>query len=265
MLNLNAFLDTEIVLSSTQIIDELHLQKEIELYNLGYDYILGFDEAGRGAWAGGIIVGCSMLPFFLMRMGLCDKEIFFNACYRLSGVKDSKKLTPKKRESLLQKIEENTLFSYAITSSRNLDLFGITSATQQSMNKAFLNVMDSLTQFNKTFQLNLKLPDNKNTVILSDYGLSSDFVESSGIQSKLFIHGEDISLSIASASIVAKVYRDKEMEEMHSNFPEYDFKSNKGYHSKRHVEALKTYGGLPIHRASYGEISQYPLKPILYK
>lgn len=260
MFNLNVFCNTVCNLEPEEIIKTLHLEKEVDLYNKGYDYIFGFDEVGRGAWVGDIVVGCTVLPFFILRQELCSEKVFFNALYHwLGNVKDSKKLTQKKRESLIFNIEENTMSSYGATSANMIDMFGITLATQSSMNKAFLNTIDRINS-EKTIMAEMPNPNKQNSVIISDYGLSSDFAQISGIRAFQFIHGEDVSLSIAAASIVAKVHRDNTMKEMHLKYPEYDFEKNKGYHSKNHVNALKLHGRLSEHRARYGEISIYPLR-----
>ena len=179
-----------------------------------YSYIAGIDEVGRGPLAGPVVACSVILPK--------DCNILY--------INDSKKLSPKLREQLDLEIREQAIaYSIGISSVERIDEINILEATYEAMQMAVNNM--SVT------------PDL----------LLNDAVEIPKLPQKQvkLIHGDARSISIAAASIVAKVYRDKLMEEYDKIYPEYDFASNKGYGSKTHTEAIKKYGPCPIHRKTF--------------
>ena len=177
-------------------------------------YICGIDEAGRGPLAGPVVAGAVILP----------------KGSRILYINDSKKLSEKKRDELFDVIKEEA-FSYGIgiVSPERIDEINILQATYEAMRDA-------------VSQLYVQ-PDL----------LLNDAVTIPGIDIKQIpiIKGDAKSLSIASASILAKVTRDRLMTEYDSLYPEYGFAKHKGYGTKVHIEAIKEYGPCPIHRRTF--------------
>lgn len=176
--------------------------------------VCGIDEAGRGPLAGPVVAGAVILPK--------DDVILY--------VNDSKKLSEKKRETLYDEIMSRAqAVGVGIIGPERIDEINILQATYEAMRMA-------------VEQLDVK-PDL----------LLNDAVTIPGIETRQvpIIKGDAKSVSIAAASIIAKVTRDRLMREYAVVFPEYDFASNKGYGTKKHIEALKTYGPTPIHRRTF--------------
>lgn len=192
-------------------VDMLKLEKS--LTEKGYKLIAGMDEAGRGPLAGPVTAACCVMDL---------SEI-------IDGINDSKKLTAKKRDELFIRIKENALcYNVVNIDSETVDEINILNATKKAMSQA----LNSLFPY----------PD----ILLVD-AVKHDF----GIPYHAIIHGDALSYSIAAASILAKVTRDKLMEEYALIYPEYGFEKHKGYGTKAHIEALKKYGACPIHRRSF--------------
>lgn len=177
-------------------------------------YICGVDEAGRGPLCGPVSVAAVIMPKGLI----------------IDGVNDSKKLTEKKREELFDVIIKNAIsYSIVFEDEKTIDEINILNATLQAMNKAINN-------------LNPK----------ADFALI-DGNRNKGIEipNKTVVKGDSKSHSIACASILAKVARDRLLIEYDKKYPEYGFKNHKGYGTKAHYEAIEEYGILPIHRKSF--------------
>lgn len=186
------------------------------LWKKGYKYIAGVDEVGRGCFAGPVVAAAVVLP----------KN--FNAT---NEINDSKLLAPEKRTRLSKIIRKNSLsYSIAEISVEIINQIGIGKATQ----KAFYQAIKSL---------NIK-PDY---IIIDAFYI--DHLKRKN--QKPMVHGDRKSISIAAASIVAKVYRDKLMQRLHKRYPQYNLFQNKGYGTKRHQEAIKQYGLSNIHRTSF--------------
>lgn len=199
------------------------LQKELErletmrIYEKEYascKYICGIDEVGRGPLAGPVVAGAVVLP--------SDVQILY--------LNDSKKLSEKKRELLYDEIMEKALaVGIGMADPARIDEINILQATYEAMREA-VGKLDPA-------------PD----LLLND-AVTIPGVE---IRQVPIIKGDAKSISIGAASIVAKVTRDRLMEQYADVFPEYDFASNKGYGSAAHIAALKEYGPTPIHRHSF--------------
>lgn len=175
--------------------------------------LCGIDEVGRGPLAGPVYSVAFIFPNF-----------------EIDGVNDSKKLSSKKREIIFEKmIKNNANYAIGSASVEEIDNINILQATHLAMKRAVEN-------------LNV-VPD----LILVDGKFAPDF----GIETKNIVKGDSISYSIASASIIAKVLRDRLMIQMHERFPDYDFYKNKGYGTKNHINALKKFGPCEIHRKSF--------------
>ena len=195
-------------------LERLSAMKEYERKHEDAGYICGVDEVGRGPFAGPVMAGAVILPR--------DCEILY--------LNDSKKLSPKKRELLYEEICEKALaFSVASVGPERIDEINILQATFEAMREAVAG---------------LKVrPD----IILVD----AVHIPGLDIPQESIIKGDAKSVSIAAASIVAKVTRDRAMQEYALLYPGYGFERNMGYGTAEHREALKTLGATPIHRKSF--------------
>lgn len=191
----------------------------------GFQNLCGIDEAGRGPLAGPVVAACCVI----------DEEALIH------GVDDSKKLTSEKREELFQELTSNPGITYGIgvVSSEEIDRVNILQATKQAM---FL-ALDQLAT----------LPD----LLLVD-GMALHYKE---IPFQKIIHGDALSYSIAAASILAKVTRDRLMLKYHETWPEYGFDQHKGYGTAKHLEAIEKYGPCPIHRLTFAPVKNYEKVP----
>ena len=190
-------------------------QKEQELYNKGFKYICGIDEAGRGPLAGPVVVAGVIMPQDSM----------------IEGVNDSKKVSEKKREKLYDLIiNEAISYSVAIIGQDIIDEINILNATKQGVTQ----VVEEL--------------DVKPNLILVD---ALTHIDTKGIQYDSIIKGDAKCYNIAAASIIAKVTRDRIMREWDKVYPQYGFVNHKGYGTAKHIAALKEYGPCPIHRSTF--------------
>ncbi len=188
---------------------------EKELYNKGFEYICGIDEAGRGPLAGPVVVAGVIMPKDSM----------------IEGVNDSKKVSEKKREKLYDVILEEALsYSVAIIGQDVIDEINILNATKQGVTK----VVEEL--------------DVKPNLILVD---ALTHINTKGIPYDSIIKGDAKCYNIAAASIIAKVTRDRIMREWDEIYPQYGFINHKGYGTAKHIEAIKEHGPCPIHRRSF--------------
>ena len=188
-------------------------------------FIIGTDEAGRGCGAGGVFAAA----------------VWFNNLteelkQELSILNDSKKLSKKHREEIFDTIKNNTINSVVCIEVEEIERINILNASLKAMNLACTNVINQIGA--KEDDL-LVLVDGNRLIRQFDY------------PQQTIIKGDGTSASIAAASIVAKVTRDRLMVEYDKTMPEYGFASNKGYGSAEHIAALQKYGPTPIHRASF--------------
>lgn len=187
---------------------------EKKYYNQNIELIAGIDEVGRGPLAGPVVAAAVILP----------KNII------IEGINDSKKLSAKKREELFEIISQKAVsIGIGMESNSLIDEINILQATYSAMKSAVKN-------------LNIK-PE----ILLVDAVKIPDI----DIIQEGIIKGDEKSLSIAAASIIAKVTRDRMMVDFDDIYPEYGFKDNKGYGSQKHIEAIKNFGLCPIHRKSF--------------
>ena len=190
-----------------------HTMWEIE-DSLGLHLICGVDEAGRGPLAGPVCAAAVILPEHL----------------QIPGLNDSKKLTDKKRRELFPVIQEQAVaYGIGLASEQEIDEINILQATFLAMRRA----LEQLTV--------------RPEIALIDGNRETDF----GLPVKTVVKGDSISANIAAASILAKVTRDNIMMELAQKYPEYGFEIHKGYGTKAHYEALRTYGPCPIHRKTF--------------
>lgn len=184
----------------------------------GYSSVCGCDEAGAGPLAGPVYAAAVILPFGA----------------KLPGLNDSKKLTEKKREALFPVIQEQAVaWAVARVEAAEIDETDILSARMKAMQLA----IDQLT-LAPDFAL---LDGNR------DHGRSAAVTT----PHRMIVKGDSLSASIAAASILAKVSRDRYMKEIAAQYPQYEFDRHKGYGTKRHYELLRQYGPSPIHRRTF--------------
>ena len=195
-------------------------QYEHELEKEGIQYIGGVDEVGRGPLIGPVVAACCVLP----------------ADFHLEGLTDSKKLSEKKREKFYDYIKEHAL-AYGIgeVSPERIDEVNIYQATKEAMHMAIKQVQD---------QIPLE------HVLIDAMPLELD------IPSASIIKGDAKSISIAAASVLAKVTRDRMMIELDQKYPMYGFASHKGYPTKKHIEAIHQFGLIDGYRKTYGPIKE---------
>lgn len=195
-------------------------QYEKELYNKGITYIGGVDEVGRGPLVGPVVTACVVLP----------KD------FVLDGLTDSKKLSEKKRDIFYKYIIENCIaYAIGMCSPEEIDKINIYEASR----KAMIEAIDKVKK-----QIPLE------HVLVDAMPLDIDIPTTS------IIKGDAKSISIAAASVVAKVTRDKMMYELDKQHPEYGFASHKGYPTKKHLEAIQKYGIFEGYRLTYGPVKE---------
>ena len=188
---------------------------EEDIYSQGMEYICGIDEAGRGPLAGPVVVASVIMPKDSM----------------IEGVNDSKKVSEKKREKLYDEIIENAIsYSVGIIDQKEIDRVNILNATKAGLTESIRG-------------LKVK-PD----IILVD---ALKGIDTCGIPYQSIIKGDAKCYSIAAASIIAKVTRDRIMRQWHEIYPEYNFIQHKGYGTAAHIAAIKEHGLCPLHRLSF--------------
>ena len=192
----------------------LEYRLENELMSDGFSAVCGVDEAGRGPLCGPVFAAACILPIGL----------------ELEGLNDSKKLTPKKRDKLFDLIRENAIaYCIASASVEEIDTMNILEADLLAMRRAIEGLQ-----------------------IQADYALiDGNIARDFQIPAKAVIGGDAISPSIAAASILAKVARDRDCIELDRQYPQYGIAKHKGYGTKQHMDALRTYGPSPIHRKQF--------------
>ena len=193
---------------------------EKELWNKGLEYIGGVDEVGRGPLVGPVVTACVVLP----------KD------FKLDGLTDSKKLTEKKREEYYEYIINHCIcYATGECSPEEIDKYNILEATKIAMKRAIDKV-------NENIKLDYILIDG-NMRFNFDYKYES------------IVKGDAKSISIAAASVVAKVTRDRMLIELDKKYPMYGFKDHKGYPTKKHIEAVMKYGLIDGYRKTFKPIS----------
>jgi ribonuclease HII len=196
-------------------------ENEKKLWNLGYENIAGCDEAGRGPLFGPVVAASVILPHDFV----------------LEGLNDSKKLSEKKREKYYPIIMEKALaVSVSIVEADEIDKINIYEASRQGMLRA-------------TNSLKVK-PDYIITDAMPLDGFTS-------VPHEAIIKGDAKSITIAAASVIAKVTRDRIMYEIDKVHPEYEFKKHKGYPTKKHLELIEKYGIIDGYRRTYGPVKKY--------
>lgn len=202
--------------------DKLFYEKE--LWGKGYKLLAGVDEVGRGPLAGPVVAACVVFPMDMY----------------LPEIDDSKKLSPQKREELYKEIKNKALdFGIGIVKEKEIDKLNILRASLKAMHKAVSSLKNR-----PDFLLidgNQKIPELK-------------------LPQLPVVKGDSLSLSCAAASIIAKVERDNLMKKIHRKYPQFSFDQNKGYSSRKHLEALKNFGPCKVHRRSFKRVMECLVK-----
>lgn len=199
---------------------------ERKLRDQGIQLIAGVDEVGRGPLVGPVVAACVILP----------EE------FSLEGLTDSKKLSEKKREYFYDEIMRQAVsVGIGIISEKKIDEVNIYEATKLAMKEAISNCSVK--------------PEH---ILIDAMPLSID------IPTISIIKGDFKSITISAASVIAKVTRDRMLDELDKKYPMYDFKDNKGYPTKKHLEAIEEYGIIPEHRRSYGPVRDYLEKQLSF-
>lgn len=210
--------------------------EEARLHSEGYGLVAGLDEAGRGPLAGPVVAGVAVLPR--------QPEGPW-----VGAVRDSKQMTPAQRERLLPQLRESSLgLEVGIASAAEIDELGIVGATRLAMRRALR-----------------RLALEPDYLLLDAFPLPGVYTPQ-----KAIIHGDSLCLSIAAASIVAKVTRDDIMRDFDSSYHGYGFARHKGYGTREHLKQLARLGPCPIHRYSFapvrdhlaGDDALYPIRPM---
>ncbi len=197
------------------------LRFEKTAWRMGRRLVAGVDEVGRGSLFGPVVAGAVIL----------------DPGYRIRGLRDSKLLPPGRRQKLAERIREHSIaWAVAAVDAARIDQINIYQASRLAMREAVLKLEPS--------------PDH----LLID-GLALD----SGLPQRSIIHGDAVSASIAAASILAKVERDRLVKEWDAVFPVYHLASNKGYCTPQHIAALRQYGPSPLHRQSFAPVWMNPV------
>ena len=200
-----------------EIIDNYKYERELN--EKGIILIAGVDEVGRGPLIGPVVAAAVILP----------------KNYKLDGLTDSKKLSEKKREYYFEIIKRDALaIGIGIIDEKRIDEINIYESTKEAMKMAIDN-------------LEVK-PEH---ILIDAMPLDLDIPTTS------IIKGDLLSITISAASVIAKVTRDHMLYELDKKYPMYDFKNNKGYGTKKHIEAIKKYGITKYHRLSYKPVSDY--------
>jgi ribonuclease HII len=189
----------------------------------GYQHVIGVDEVGRGTWAGPVAAGAVCLPH--------DRTDLLMV---LKGVRDSKQMTPRQRENLVDRIKETAVaWGIGSATSAEIDAYGIVPATRLAMERAI-----------------------EATKLQADYLLldSIKWIDTAHIRYQSIVRGDTLSLSIASASVLAKVWRDDYMRQLDEDYPQYSFGQHKGYGTAKHSAALHEYGACEEHRQSFAPL-----------
>lgn len=194
---------------------------EKELRDKGIKFIAGVDEVGRGPLVGPVVAACVVLP----------EE------FNLDGLTDSKKLSEKKRDFYFVEVKRQALgYGVGIIDEKKIDEVNIYEATKLAMKEAIEDC---------------KKMCKIEHVLIDAMPLELD------VDTTSIIKGDLKSITISAASVIAKVTRDRMLDELHEKYPMYDFKKNKGYPTKKHLEAIEEYGIIDEHRRSYGPVKNY--------
>lgn len=210
-----------------------HLNYENKALNKGLNIIVGIDEAGRGPLAGPVVAGAVWADVRQKESIISGWELA-----ELRLIRDSKMLSPAQREKAFEIVAKNFHYGIGWCDHQTIDRMNILQAAYLAMKKALTDLKTKL--------------DGEIDFILLD---GNRPIPNLSYSQKAIVNGDKYVFSIAAASIVAKVTRDRMMLDMHEKYPQYGFNQHKGYGTRRHLEALEKYGPCPIHRLSFNRVN----------
>lgn len=214
----------------TEIMTEIGFEREKTLRELGL-FPIGIDEAGRGPLAGSVVAAATLLRDFNI-----DEE---NPLWKL--VRDSKKLSPKQRETAFEFVEQHFWVGVGVIGPETIDRVNILEAT-------FLAMKAAVADLRRIMKQELGIKKDEELFLLVD---GNQTIPNLSLQQETIVDGDSLVKSIAAASIIAKVTRDRMIVEADALYPGYGFAAHKGYGTKVHMEALRKFGPSPIHRMSF--------------
>lgn len=221
---------------------------ELDLWKKGYKLVVGVDEVGRGAFAGPVVAGAVSLRIKNQELRIMEKETT-RVCKL--GINDSKKLSQKKREKLDQEIRKYFHCAVGEGSVSEINRFGIKLATEKAMRRAVVKLLCLICYGEHGKDKTLRVNDVPKTCLLVD-AFHVRYVTGIGLSNqKPLVNGDTRSVSIAAASIAAKVYRDSLMQKLSKRCQKYQWHNNMGYGTKKHRRALKKYGATKYHREKF--------------
>ncbi len=228
-------------------------EEERAFFAQGYDAVVGIDEAGRGPLAGPVVAAATTVRNFQFLISnfqtnpndqISNDKDFFK---KLNLIKDSKKLSEKQREMLYDFIQENFYVGVGICDHLTIDRINILEATYLAM-KSAVSELTRIMNHESRIMNEKNIIHNSKFIILVD---GNKEIPNLSIDQKAIVGGDGLVKSIAAASIIAKVTRDRMMKEAHGKYPQYNFLQHKGYGTKIHMDALKKFGPCEIHRRSF--------------
>lgn len=203
------------------------LDYEVRAVEAGYQFIFGVDEVGYGAWAGPVAAGVACLPI--------DDTIQ----HALSGVRDSKAMTSRQRVALVERIKAEAItWGVGYVEPIKIDAIGLAAAVRLAMERALQEAI-------------IRADITPDCVLVDGVRIAQPLYD---CPHQAIKHGDALSLSIACASVLAKVWRDQYMIDLGAQLPQYSFEKHKGYGTAKHSEALKAHGVSSVHRRSYKPI-----------
>jgi len=229
-----------------------NFREEKKLLKKGFKRVAGIDESGRGPLAGPVVAAAVSI---IANCKLKAKSVRFSSsrCDSIiedfKNLKDSKKLSPKKREEFYKILTKSPFIEWGIgkVSEKVIDKSNIKNAAELAMEKALQN-------------LKSKIKNKKSKIFLIIDGNNIKNLKLKTYNLKLIVKGDEKVFSCAAASIIAKVTRDRIMQKYHKKFPRYDFNKHKGYPTKLHLKMLRKYGPCKIHRMTFGPVRACNLK-----
>lgn len=227
-----------------------NFEEEKKLSKEGFDWVIGVDEAGRGPLAGPVVACATTVRNF--QFPITNFQTNSNDQISNSGlwdlVRDSKTLSEKQREKMFDFVREHFLVGVGMCDHAAIDRINILEATYLAMKKAVQELQRKIAKENlESYKLKAK------SCILVD---GNKIIPNFSMEQKAVVNGDKYVKSIAAASIVAKVTRDRIMLEMDGKYPQYRFAKHKGYGTKIHMKALSEHGPCPIHRRSFAPVSR---------
>jgi ribonuclease HII len=230
-----------------------NFEQEEHLLASGYDFVLGIDEAGRGPLAGPVVAGVCVLKLgrdvALPRLGNNQQQDesaswrtrLYEEDKKWNFVRDSKTLSEKQREAMLDFVQEHFYVGVGICDHETIDRMNILEASFLAMKKAVTDFQNKQKE----------LMHDKKCIVLVD---GNKIIPSFSLEQLAIVSGDKLVKSIAAASIIAKVTRDRIICEADKLYPQYGFAKHKGYGTKMHIDALKKYGPCPIHRKTFAPV-----------